>query len=171
MENYELKFYTNEVKHANDVFLRQPFGDRWETYTWAEVGQMARKLATGLKSLGLREKAHIGLVSKNCREWIIADIAIQMAGYVSVPFYPTLLADQIGEVLEIGDVDAIFVGKIDNWDSMKDGIPMDMPTIKFPHYEGNAKVDRGHDWQELDNRFYLWNYRYAKRSGANLANC
>ena len=64
MEKYELKFYANEIKHANDPFLRQPFEDEWEVYTWAEVGQMARKLATGLKSLGLRDKAHIGLVSK-----------------------------------------------------------------------------------------------------------
>ena len=48
---------------------------------------MARKLASGLRSLGLRDKAHIGIVSKNCREWVIADLAIMMAGYVSVPFY------------------------------------------------------------------------------------
>ena len=45
--------------------------DTWEEYTWGEVGQQARKLATGLKSLGLRENAHIGLISKNCREWIV----------------------------------------------------------------------------------------------------
>ncbi len=151
MEKYELKFYEKEIKHANDPFLRQPFEDKWEVYTWAEVGQMARKLATGLKSLGLRDKAHIGLVSKNCREWIIADIAIMMAGYVSVPFYPTLQADQISEVLRLGDVDAIFVGKLDDWESMKAGIPAEMPMIKFPHYKDNAKVDRGQDWNEFMN--------------------
>ena len=153
MEKFELDFYANEIKYANTPFLRQPFGDKWETYTWGEVGQMARKLATGLKSLGLREKAHIGLVSKNCREWIIADIAIMMAGYVNVPFYPTLQADQINEVLRLGDVDAIFVGKLDDWESMKKGIPDKMPFIKFPHYEGNAKVDRGQDWHEFINAY------------------
>ncbi|MEM1123491.1 MAG: AMP-binding protein, partial [Bacteroidota bacterium] len=150
MENYELAFYANEEKLADKPLLKQPFGDRWETYTWKEVGQMARRLATGLKSLGLRDKAHIGLVSKNCREWIIADIAIMMAGYVSVPFYPTLTGEQINEVLRLGDVDAIFVGKIEGgWDDMKTGIPEDMPTIRFPHYEGNAKIERGHDWNEF----------------------
>ncbi len=151
MENYELKFYANEEKLANKPFLRQPFEDKWEVYTWAEVGQMARKLATGLKSLGLRDKAHIGIVSKNCREWIIADIAIMMAGYVSVPFYPTLTGEQISEVLEIGDVNAIFVGKIEVWDDMKKGIPEDMPMIRFPHYKDNAKIQRGHDWHEFLN--------------------
>ena len=49
---------------------------------------MARRLASGLKSLNLREGAHIGIYSKNCREWIISDLAIVMAGYISVPFFP-----------------------------------------------------------------------------------
>ena len=149
MERYELSFFENEKKYANQPFLRQPFGDRWEVTTWAEAGDMARRLAKGLRSLGLREKAHIGLVSKNCREWVIADLAIMMAGYVSVPFYATLRSDQLAEVLELGDVDALFVGKLEVWDEMKKGVPDDMPVIRFPHYAGNSKVERGHDWHKF----------------------
>ena len=146
-------FYKWEKQSANKPFLRQPFGDKWETYTWGEVGQTARKLATGLKSLGLPDKAHIGLVSKNCREWIIADLAIMMAGYVSVPFFPTLTSDQINEVLRLGDVNALFVGKMEVWEEMQKGVPEDMPVIAFPHYEGNSKVTRGHQWEEFINKF------------------
>ena len=109
---------------------------------------MARRLATGLHSLGLREKAHIGLVSKNCREWIIADMAIQMAGYVSVPFYPTLTSDQLAQVLELGDVDALFVGKVEAWEEMRKGIPAGLPTIAFPPYQGHSKVAEGHQWND-----------------------
>ena len=46
----------NGKRTFQQTFLRQPFGDNWETYTWSEAGMMARKLATGLKSLGLKEK-------------------------------------------------------------------------------------------------------------------
>ena len=60
-ETYDFKFYDWEDKLRDKPFLKQPFGDVWEIYTWGEVGQYARKLATGLKSLGLRENAHIGL--------------------------------------------------------------------------------------------------------------
>ena len=153
MEDQVLYFYENEKKLANQPMLRQPFGDKWEVYTWAEVGQMARKLATGLKSLGLREKAHIGIVSKNCREWVIADLAIMMAGYVSVPFYPTLTSEQINEVLRLGDVDALFVGKMEVWEEMKKGVPKNLPIIAFPHYEGNSKVTEGHQWKDFINQF------------------
>ncbi len=146
-------YYHWERETPDAPFLRQPFGDRWEIYTWKEACLMARKLATGLHSLGLPEKAHIGLVSKNCREWIIADIAIQMAGYVSVPLYPTLTSDQISEVLRLGDVNALFVGKMEVWDEMKKGVPADMPIIAFPHYEGNSKVTEGFQWHDWMNQF------------------
>ncbi|MEM6766815.1 MAG: AMP-binding protein [Bacteroidota bacterium] len=149
MEVFDFDFYRWEKERANEPFLRQPFGDNWEVWTWGEVGHMARKLATGLKSLGLPPGSHIGLVSKNCREWFVADVAMMMAGYVSVPFFPTLTGKQIAEVLEIGDVKALFVGKLEVWDDMKTGVPEDMPVIRFPHYKGNSEVKRGLEWNEF----------------------
>ena len=87
---FDFKFYELENRLKDKIFLRQPFGDSWEEYSYGKVGTQARKLAAGLKSLGLRENAHIGLISKNCREWVIADLAIMMAGYISVPFFANL---------------------------------------------------------------------------------
>jgi len=153
MNNFDFKFYHWEKTTPNAPFLRQPFGDEWEVYTWGEVGQMARKLATGLQSLNLPPKSHIGLVSKNCREWIIADIAIVMAGHVSVPFYPTLKADAVKELIEIGDVKALFVGKIDDWEGMKEGLPADMPLIAFPQYEGCSEIKEGFAWHDFIQQF------------------
>mgnify|MGYP003310872235 FL=1 len=134
-------------------FLRQPFGDKWEEYTWGEVGQMARKLASGLKSLGLRERAHIGLISKNCREWIIADLAIMIAGYVSVPFFPSLKGKELAYVMDFGDVDALFVGKIETWDEIKNDLPKDMPLISFPTYKGFSNITKGYQWFDFINKF------------------
>ena len=114
---------------------------------------MARKLATGLKSLGLPKGSHIGLMSKNCREWIIADLAIIMAGYVSVPFFPSLKSHEIKNLLEFGDVKALFMGKVENWEEIKKGISNDMPIISFPHYEGNSKIDTGYQWNDFINQF------------------
>ena len=151
-EVFNFEFYKWEKKIRDRPFLRQPFGDKWEEYTWSEVGQMARKLANGLKGLGLKPKSHIGIISKNCREWVIADLAIIMGGFVSVPFFPTLSGVELKEVLTVGDVDALFIGKLDEFDDMKTGIPEDLPIIRVPHYKGNAKIDIGLDWFDLINR-------------------
>lgn len=146
---YHFKFYDWEEKFKDKPFLRQPFGEKWEEYTWGETGLIARKLATGLKSLGLPKGSHIGLMSKNCREWIIADLAIIMAGYVSVPFFPNLKSNEIKNLLEFGDVKALFMGKVEDWGEIKKGISDDMPIIAFPHYENNSKIDKGFQWNEF----------------------
>jgi len=145
-ELFEFKFYEWEKQLKDKPYLKQPFGDEWEEYTWGEVGNMARRLATGLKSLNLREGAHIGIYSKNCREWIISDLAIVMAGYVSVPFFPSLNGKELAYIMDYGDVDALFIGKIETWDQIKDDLPQGMPLIKFPHYDGCSNVTKGHEW-------------------------
>ena len=145
-ELFEFKFYEWEKQLKDKPYLKQPFGDKWEEYTWGEVGDMARRLATGLKSLNLREGAHIGIYSKNCREWIISDLAIVMAGYVSVPFFPSLNGKELAYIIDYGDVDALFIGKIETWDQIKDDLPEGMPLIKFPHYDGCSNVTKGHEW-------------------------
>ena len=152
-ELFDFPFYNWEKKLKNKPFLKQPFGSLWENYTWDQVGNMARKLSTGLKSMGLPEKSHIGLVSKNCREWIIADLAISMAGHISVPFFPTLKSYEIEKLLDFGDVNALFVGKLENWEEMKKGVRDDMPIIAFPHYKDHSKVSEGRQWYDFIDQF------------------
>lgn len=142
-------FYRFEKEKANRPFLHQPFGDSWETYTWAEAGDKARRLATWLRKQCPKEKAHISIVSKNCREWLIADIAIMMAGFVSVPFYANLTGEQLKEVIELGDIDLVLFGRVEGWDDMKTGIPPSVKVGKFPQYAGNPTIDIGTDWETM----------------------
>jgi len=143
------RFYHWEKTTPNKVFLRQPKGDQWKTITFAEAGQEARKMTTALQQKGLQKGDHIGIYSKNCYHWILADLAIMMGGYVSVPLYASLPKTQLAEVIELGDLKAIFLGKLDAWGDRKEAIPSNVLAIKFPHYSGNPKVDIGADWDEL----------------------
>ncbi len=126
--------YHWEKNTPNEIYLRQPFGDTFHDFTWKETGDQVRRIATYLKSLDLPPKSNIGLVSKNCAEWIIADLAIMVSGHVSVPFYPTLTAVQINQVLVHSECKYLFVGKLDDWSSMKEGIPGEVKCIAFPVY-------------------------------------
>ncbi len=142
-------FYRFEKEKANRPFLHQLFGDSWETYTWAEAGDKARRLATWLKKQCPKENAHISIVSKNCREWLIADIAIMMAGFVSVPFYANMTGEQLKEVIALGDIDLVLFGRVEGWDDMKRGIPPSVKVGKFPPYAGNPTIAIGTDWETM----------------------
>ena len=153
MEQFDFMFYEWEKNFPNQPFLNQPFGDTWETYTWGEAGEMARKIASALKSFNLPQGAHIGLISKNCREWVIADIAIVMAGYVSVPFFDNLTGEQLQEVIELGDVKALFVGKVEDWENTKQSVNENLPLISFPNYKGHSVIDNALKWKDIMNDF------------------
>ena len=152
--NNELKsiidnFYHWEKTKPNAIFLRQPKGATWKSLTYAEAGQEARKIATALKGMGLEKGDHIGILSKNCYHWIIADRAIMMGLYVSVPFYASLPRKKLEEVVALSDIKGLFIGKLDTWGDKGDGLSSDLKMIKFPHYEGNAEITKGESWNDL----------------------
>src|SRR5262249_45306683 len=59
------------------------------------------------------------LLAKNSAHWLMADWAIWMAGHVTVPLYPTLSADTVRYILGHSESKLLFVGKLDDWKTMK----------------------------------------------------
>ncbi|MCY0109557.1 AMP-binding protein [Pseudomonas monsensis] len=132
-------FYEREARHPRQRFLVQPIGGgQVETLTWADVGHQARCAAHWLRARELPQGSHIALISKNCAHWIIADLAIWMAGHVSVPLYPNLTADSVNQVLTHSDSVLAFIGKLDDWPGMSRGIPQGLPTISLPLHPPGA---------------------------------
>ena len=127
------RFYHWEKTAPKRVTLTQPLGGgKVRDYTWAEVGDQVRRMAAHLQSLGFAPGDRIALVSKNCAHWLMADLAIWMAGYVSVPLYPTLAGDTVRQILEHSESKLLFVGKLDDWNTMKSGVPAGLPCIALP---------------------------------------
>jgi len=139
--------YKWETETPDNPFLRQPFGDRWEVLSYREACEQIRRVARYL--LRYPKGSHIGLLSKNCQHWIMADLAISMAGHVSVPFFSTLSASQLREVSIKGDVTCLFAGKLENWDTQSLGVPKEIDIIRFPHYPGNSEVRQGISWDDI----------------------
>jgi long-chain acyl-CoA synthetase len=128
-----------EKQIPDEILFRQPVQGQWKTWAWAQAGDEIRKIASGLKSLGLPDKSHIAILSKNCAQWIICDLAIMLCGYISVPIYPTLTAHSIKPILEHSDSKAIILGKLDDYSSQKDAIPAGMIRIGMTTYGLNEQ--------------------------------
>ena len=127
-------FYHWEKETPNKLYMRQPINGEWHHWTWSETAIEVRKMAAYLKSLDFPANSKIASLSKNCAHWIISDLAIMMAGHVSVPLYPNLKAESITQILEHSEAKLLFVGKLDDFESMRPGVPKDLPCIAFPFY-------------------------------------
>lgn len=126
--------YDWETICPDKIYLRQPIDDVWKTWTWKQTGEEVRKLAGALKGMNLPPGSNIAMISKNCAHWIITDLAVMMAGHTFVPLYPNLNDQTIRQILEHSGAKILFVGKLDNWKSMKAGVPDAVRCISFPLY-------------------------------------
>lgn len=131
-------------KTPDHTFLRQPLNRVFKEYTFKEADQEIRKIASSLKSMGFSDGSHIALLSKNCAHWIMADLAIMMAGCISIPIYPTLSGEAIKEILIHSESKAIIIGKLDDYSTQQSGIP-DIPKIGIKTYGINESVS----WENL----------------------
>ena len=127
------------------VFLNQPVDGEVYSFTWGGSADVARRMASALLSLGLQKGDKVAILSKNCAEWFLADIAISMAGLISVPIYPTANEETISHVVQHSEASAIFVGKLDEPGWAAAAIPNECTTISFPY----PTMDCEHRWPEL----------------------
>ncbi len=125
--------YEHEAAHPDQVYLTQPIGaGAVVDYSWGQVLDQSRRMAAHLKSLGLKPGARIGILSKNCAHFFMAELAIWMAGGTTVAIFPTETAATVRFVLEHSEVSLLFVGKLDIWPQQASGVPAELPCIAFP---------------------------------------
>jgi long-chain acyl-CoA synthetase len=130
---------------GDDIYLRQPIDGQYQDFSWREVQTKMRQLAGALRQLGLVPGDKIAVLSKNCAEWFITDLALMHGGYISVPIYPTANAETIGYVLQHSGAKAIFVGKLDHWAEQEAGLGGDLLRLAMPYETMPAQ----YQWQTL----------------------
>ena len=132
-------------KRPDALWLSQPLNGQWHDFSWKQVDDQARRLASALLALGCAPGERVALLSKNCAEWFIADLAIMLAGLVSVPLYPLQSAESIDYVLRHAQCKAIFLGKLDEPEKLAAGIPPELLRIAMPY----PTLPAAHLWAQL----------------------
>lgn len=125
--------YEHEAAQPERVFLTQPIGGgQVVDFTWGQTLDQARRMAAHLKSLGFEPGSRIAMLAKNSAHFIMAELAIWMAGGTTVAIFPTETADNVRYVLEHSDARLLFVGKLDTWAQQANAVPAGLPCIALP---------------------------------------
>nr|WP_319554942.1 AMP-binding protein [uncultured Vibrio sp.] len=101
-------------ERPNEVYLKQIINREFVEFTYADVADQALKLVSALRGLGIQPGDKVALISKNCAEWFICDLAMMLGDYVSVPIFPTAGVDTIEYCLTHSESKAIICGKLDD---------------------------------------------------------
>lgn len=140
--------YHWERMRTQETYLVQPIGNGdIRSFTWGQAVGEVRRMAAHLRSLDLPRGSNIGILSKNCAHWLLADFAIWMSGHVSVPLYPNLTVNSVREILDHSEVRVLFVGKLDHWGTLQAGVPTGIRCIGFPDLASD--VFAGPQWEDI----------------------
>jgi long-chain acyl-CoA synthetase len=72
---------------------------QWQPVAHRTIAERVRRIALGLRRLGISRGDRVAILSENRPEWALADWACLMSGVIDVPIYPSLPAEQIPYLL------------------------------------------------------------------------
>ena len=114
------------------IYLTQPLGmGQVQDISWAQAADQVRRIAAWLQAQGWPAGSRVAILGKNSAHWVLADLAILMAGHVSVPIYPTFNGEALAYILKHSAARACFVGKMDDSSSLASA-PESVALVALP---------------------------------------
>ena len=140
------------------VAMRQKEYGIWNELTWSDVQGIMQAGAAGLIGLGVEAGDHVGILSENRSEWVLAQFAINAAGGTVVGMYPTSPAAEIDHLVNASDTTVLFIEDQEQLDKIKElegKLPKLRQLIVF-----NPKGTQGEEYLNLKT----WDDLLAKGS-------
>jgi len=100
-------FFDRAEQYAEKPFLWVKKNKEWSSLSWNETSLKVREFAGGLRSFGIKPGDKVVIVSENRPEWVIADLAINLIGAITVPAYTTNTEDDHHYILDHSDAKAV----------------------------------------------------------------
>lgn len=154
---------------------RELYGDRpgykikieegkYKTYTHNEIRDMVDYLGTALINLGLKNK-RIAVIGENRYEWELAYLSVVCGTGTVVPLDKSLPANELEELVERSEVEAIFYSKkyeeivekikYSEKNKLKHLISMDSDIHKEGIYSQKELIEKGKEFVEAGHRSFI----------------
>lgn len=114
---------------AQRVAIRQKDFGIWKPTSWARYHERASHFGLGLAQLGLPPGGHMGVISENRIEWVLAQMGAGLIGAITVGVYPTSPTPEVAYVAGHADVDIMVCEDQEQTDKLLAALPQ-LPRLK-----------------------------------------
>ena len=114
---------------AQRIALRQKDFGIWKPFTWAQYYQRACHVGLGLRALGLPAGGHVGVISENRTEWVLAQMGAGLVGAVTVGVYPTSPSSEVAYVVGHADIEVMVCEDQEQTDKLIEALDQ-LPRLK-----------------------------------------
>lgn len=126
-------------KHANKVAVKWKHEETTKTFTYQKLWNSIQDFAFGLERLGIRANSKIAILGENHPHWLISDLAILSLGAITVPIHVTFSTEQIHQLIQQTDIEAIIIQDADLLESLQ---LLDLPVKHLILMQGKAKENQ-----------------------------
>jgi len=128
--------------------------EHWTTrqtdITWRDGVDSVRSAAAWIADRVARQGGdtgtRIGLLSRNCAHWVLADLAIMASGHVTVPLFTSMSPEIIEFVADFAEIELLLLGPAENWGSVRDTFSGNLPIVRLPDA---PDVPGAIDWSDV----------------------
>ncbi|PJI95373.1 long-chain acyl-CoA synthetase [Acidovorax sp. 69] len=114
---------------AHRIAIRQKDFGIWKPVNWARYYERASHFGLGLRALGLPAGGHVGVISENRIEWVLAQMGAGLVGAVTVGVYPTSPTNEVAYVVGHADIEIMVCEDQEQTDKLLAALP-ELPRLK-----------------------------------------
>src|SRR2546423_6368522 len=103
------QFFRQANRLADRTLLRYHDGEGWRGVSWTGMADLVLRVAARLVQEGVRAGDRVVIMAENRLEWLYCDFAIQAAGAVTVPIYPSTPAGTAQAIVDDAGARVAFV--------------------------------------------------------------
>ena len=151
----ELFFYQAEKQKPESIFLEWLNPNNRKNFTWAETKQNIFKLSKKIKKI-VKEGDRCLLVSENRPEWFISDLAIMLAGGITVPAYTTYTEEDYKYLIEDCEPSLVIVSNKEMLNKLKTTLNEKSFIKKIITFD---EIEKAHHQLNLESKDKYLNFK------------
>jgi long-chain acyl-CoA synthetase len=102
-------FFRQAARFGDRTLVRFHDGAGWRGLSWRRFQELVVRVAARLVGEGAEPGDRVVIMAENCVEWLYCDVAIQAAGCITVPIYPSTPAGAAQGIVQDAGARVAFV--------------------------------------------------------------
>ncbi|MGD0726035.1 MAG: long-chain fatty acid--CoA ligase [Spirochaetia bacterium] len=131
MENTVVKVHLSVAQKYPDsvALMSKDKKGEWSSITFREFAALYERFGAGMLEFGVKRGDHVGVISENCKEWLIANLGMLGIGAADVPRGADTMPDEARFILHHADCT---ISLAENAEQLKKilGRKKDLPLLK-----------------------------------------
>jgi long-chain acyl-CoA synthetase len=138
--------FVERVKLSPDAIAYRHFENNqnaWISFTWLEVRDQVARWQAALLKEHLSSGDRVGVMMRNCPQWIFFDQAALSLGLVVVPLYTVDRADNIAYIVNDSNIKVLLFETAEQWaelNNVREQMPLVQRFVSLDKIQQNADV-------------------------------